>query len=557
MCTISSYNCESRSPAQDLQDRAALITLPRTSQVHMQKVQHTGLRSPQLEQFRSARSLARTGTIPRRIRSHPAMIHWILFALLLAGCGDTLLSGGEDRSLHPRFTAAVLDPGDTLQVHVILVEGHTKRVYPASEIDRPAPTPRWESSDPGVVSVDNGGVLTAHIPGRAVIRIEAAGETASMSVAVRPVPGSAPVAYQHLSIGLGHACALDSGGSAYCWGGNEFGQLGTGTSANSTRTLSPVPVQGEQRFAAIAAATMHTCALDVEGRAYCWGNNDRGQLGDGTDVRRTRPTPIRSDERFVQLTASAGHTCALTTDARAYCWGSNAGGQLGIGSSGSLSDHRTQPVPVAGDLRFVSLSAGAGNTCGIDEDGTAYCWGENTWGELGIGRAENAFSPALVAGSLRFVTITAGATHTCGVSIEGDAYCWGSNDLGQLGTGDQVPTAVPLPVLGSMKFASISVGNQHSCGLRPDGTAYCWGSDWYGQLGTGLDTSGSYGMLSIPTAVAGDLRFVLLTAMNENTCGITSDARAFCWGAGVLLGGTPGHGKPSGSNVPVQVADPF
>jgi alpha-tubulin suppressor-like RCC1 family protein len=182
-----------------------------------------------------------------------------------------------------------------------------------------------------------------------------------------------------IDVGESHACALDRGGGAWCWGGNSHGGLGDGTTEE--RSL-PVRVQGGDSFVAIALGTAHTCGLAQDGTAWCWGENVLGQLGDGTAIDRAVPVRVASTVAFVQLDAGAAHTCGLSDDGRAYCWGWNEhGGQVGDGTV----VNRPLPTPVATTERFVRIVLGRVAACGIRSDGQAWCWGNNEFGELGGG----------------------------------------------------------------------------------------------------------------------------------------------------------------------------
>lgn len=227
---------------------------------------------------------------------------------------------------------------------------------------------------------------------------------------------------------------------------------------------------------------------------------------------------------FVTVSAGARHTCALTTGERAYCWGDNTEGELG---SGERIDSPV-PIAVAGDLTFLTIDAGVEFTCGVTTTGEAYCWGRNTTGALGNAATPRSRVPVPVTGGLLFRAIAAGGDHACGVTVDGQAYCWGANGSGQLGTGDTLSSARPLPVAGALRFRSITAGDEHSCGLTVDGLAYCWGSNRRGQLGIG-----QHGERRGPQPVAHHRHWRMLSAGAQHTCGITDDPprpAVFCWG---------------------------
>jgi alpha-tubulin suppressor-like RCC1 family protein len=186
---------------------------------------------------------------------------------------------------------------------------------------------------------------------------------------------------------------------------------------------------------------------------------------------------------FQSISAGAGHTCGLTADGTAYCWGVNYKGQLGDGTMGG---RRNSPAAVAGGLVFTYISAGAEHTCGLTTDGVAYCWGDNNNGRLGDGTTTSRPRPVAVARGLVFRAI-AGNEHTCGLTRDGAAYCWGPNTFGRLGDGSTNSRLSPVAVSRGLVFKAISVGEYRSCALTTDGAAYCWGVR--GQLGNGLTTT--------------------------------------------------------------------
>lgn len=214
-----------------------------------------------------------------------------------------------------------------------------------------------------------------------------------------PSLSSSPVAlggvHRFVSISGGgeHTCALASDGMAYCWGNNDFGQLGNGTSLSSA---APSPVAGGRRFSTLSAGARHTCGVVQGGDAYCWGSNWSYQLGSGNSSSSAVPIAVASTGRppFGQVSAGTEHTCAVAIDGSAWCWGRNVSGLLGNGGpvgvtvNPNVPDPYTEPVPVAvaGGIRFQSLAVGPSHSCGISLSGAAYCWGANGSGELGMGR---------------------------------------------------------------------------------------------------------------------------------------------------------------------------
>jgi alpha-tubulin suppressor-like RCC1 family protein len=318
-----------------------------------------------------------------------------------------------------------------------------------------------------------------------------------------PVQVRGAIAFMQLALGGAHTCGLTSDGSAYCWGSNGDGQLGHSTQSYDT----PTPVDTDLKFTSLDAGAQHTCGLTSSGTAFCWGRNDRGQLGDGTTDVRSVPQAVTGDHTFQLIVAGGfniGHTCALTNDGDAYCWGDNERGQLGNGDGGfgqeDLAPHPV-PAPVVDAPTFVSLTAGLGrHICGLTSTGDAYCWGENSFGALGDRTTGDKAEPVPVYGGLEFSLVIAGGYigHTCALTTGAAAYCWGENSVGQIGDNSLIDRLAPAAVFGGHSFTTLDSGFRHTCGLTTTGTLYCWGSGGAGQLGTGSDTQES-----VPTKVVG------------------------------------------------------
>lgn len=377
--------------------------------------------------------------------------------------------------------------------------------------------------------------------------------------------------------GQSHTCALataDYGTAPYCWGWNSAG-LGAPTTELCGGiypcSTFPMPLSGGIQFVQLSAHLgKHTCGLTAEGAAYCWGANDVGQIGDGTTTNRSEPTAVAGGLTFRTIAAGWSHTCAVATDDMTYCWGVNYSGQLGRWNTGERcgatatipgATCSTQPLPVIGQdstaiPTFTSLSLGFQTTCGLTSAGVAYCWGANGFGQLGGGSATPGATPTPtpVAGGLTFGSISVGDLHACGVTATGAAFCWGSNRNGELGIGSRDEQAHPEPnaVSGGLTFANISgggFGGGFTCGATTTGTGYCWGFNIYNQLGNG-STNGA----TVPGPVAGALELQLIAAGVDHACALTTRAAAYCWGEGGV--GQLGSGGMTNSAVPTRVKGP-
>ena len=343
-----------------------------------------------------------------------------------------------------------------------------------------------------------------------------------------------------ITAGSYHTCAVLADGTARCWGENDSGQLGDRTLQDRP---SPVAVSGLTNVVAMTGSTYHTCAVLSDGSARCWGSNGHGELGDGTTTDRRTPVAVSGLDRAVAIDTGTvndltgfDQTCAMRADGTARCWGSNSFGQLGDGTTLDRSTPRAVSG-IAGSVTAREIAVGADHTCAVRADSTVACWGDNSSGQLGDGSNTPKNVPTRITGLDGVVALAAGQAHTCGLLADGSVRCWGANASGQLGDGGTSNRSSPVTVGGLTNAVAIAAGGSHTCALRVDGTMRCWGANSRGQIGDGSRTN-----RPTPTAVSGMTLTAAIAAGGEHTCAVHSNSPARCWGAGTS--GQTGDGFP-------------
>ena len=221
------------------------------------------------------------------------------------------------------------------------------------------------------------------------------------------------------------------------------------------------------------------------------------------------------------LSAGRRHTCGITTGGTAYCWGQNSDGQLGNGTT----TQATSPVAVSGSRTWNAIAAGDYHTCGIASGNTLYCWGNNQTGQLGDGTTTSGNTPVAVLGGRSWASVTSGGYHTCGVTTAGAALCWGWNGWGQLGDGTTTGVTQPVTVAGGRTWSRVTAGLYYTCGIATDATGYCWGKNISGQAG-----AGTFNNTYQPTLIAGGRSWAILDAGADHTCGVEIGGAGYCWG---------------------------
>lgn len=344
--------------------------------------------------------------------------------------------------------------------------------------------------------------------------------------------------YTQISAGEYHNCALLDSGGVHCWGDNYRGQLGNGLSGNGQESAEPVRVTGISSAVHIAAGTSHNCAALRGGSVSCWGYNFRGQLGNGNTTTSATPVSVTGITDAIAVAAGGDHSCALRSNGAIKCWGYNGDGELGHGGN---EFYLTSPVDVAGIATATAISARHLHTCALLSTNTVKCWGRNSDGQLGDGTYTSPRrTPVDVLGLANVARISAGWLHSCATLGSGGVVCWGSNTYGMLGTGNTTASNTYVSAYSTMTGSTaIAAGEQHSCVIRlATGRIECWGYNGNGRLGYG--TINATGITIGPAKALAIDSFSSITAGRTHTCALTTGGSAKCWGqnAGGQIGTT-------------------
>lgn len=345
-------------------------------------------------------------------------------------------------------------------------------------------------------------------------------------------------------------CGIRSNTTVGCWGTNLLGQMGDGNWF--TRALRPVTPTGLGRnVIEVGTGAFHSCALKSNGRMYCWGQNTKGQLGQGTfGGGSLTPVEVPLPARAVDIAVGHEHTCAALRNGRVACWGWNANGQLGIGT---LFDQGA-PVLVEGLRNVVAVETHYRHTCALHSNQTVSCFGSNVSGQSSVNDTASELVPVRVDGVRNVVELGLGQDHTCARQDSGAVLCWGNNVFRQLGreTVNSAPNG-PGRVSRLGNATKLGVGRFHSCAADATGKAFCWGYNYDGQIGNGEADKSAYSNVPVPTRVKGlgRVHIVSVHAGYDHSCALDQEGTMRCWGANSE--GQLGDGTRDASLKPVRV----
>jgi len=281
--------------------------------------------------------------------------------------------------------------------------------------------------------------------------------------------------------GDAHGCAIRYG-ALFCWGAGADGRLGLGDLDDRE---SATRVGDDADWRAVATGVAHTCALKTDGSVWCFGANTVGQLGQGTTESSSVPLRVPLSGSVVQLSSEANTACAVFESGELYCWGRNWEGNIGLNDTHPGVD-QLSPVR-SGDFDDWNLSGtGDGHTCGVRGVGLLYGWGRNTAANLGLGQNDEAQrrSATRIGTDEDWTSVVSGQDSSCGLRLGGRLFCWGGNSFGNLGLGDRELRLVPTQVVAARVWTQVAIDTFHGCGIDADDNLYCWGRGIEGQLGT-------------------------------------------------------------------------
>ena len=337
-----------------------------------------------------------------------------------------------------------------------------------------------------------------------------------------------------LALGYHHTCSILDNGTAICWGHDGYEQLGDGgDSDRHVRPSEPVSSSDGSKYQSIFAKHHRTCALTYSSSLFCWGQNDWGESGDGTTNTYSSPTvpvAIPSNRSVVTVGMGHHHTCAILDDGSLMCWGSDHDGRIGNGIEDTDAQYTPISIGIPDDRNAISVDAGHTNTCVLFDDGGIMCWGKDHVGQNGdAGSTSTAHSPgsnvALPEGRSA-IDLSVGAYHSCAVLDNFSITCWGWNEYGQIGdnstTHAHSPVFVQLP--NGSKAIDVDAGEHHTCAVLENGSVNCWGWNKFKQV------SGSDWKILTPQHVDETNSFVHVIAAARHTCALAGNGTISCWG---------------------------
>lgn len=372
-----------------------------------------------------------------------------------------------------------------------------------------------------------------------------------LAVLIPALPGMATVSWgatPQVDGGGRHTVAVRPDGTLWTWGDNEFGQLGDGTTISRN---SPVKIGTNTDWAAVSAGFFHTVALKSDHTLWAWGDNTKGQLGDGS-AAFSQPAPVRvgTDSNWASVAAGDFHTLALKTDGTLWAWGENSSGQ--VGDASVVPNNQPVPVKIGTDSDWLAIAAGGSHSVALKSNRTLWGWGANNSGQLGNGTNISAVAPVQIVLPAPFtndawIAVAAGQSHTVGLKANGTLHAWGNNTFGQLGNGTTLDSDIPVQEAGlATNWIAVAAADTHSLGIQVDGTLWAWGGNLTGQLGTGTNLDAD-----APVKVGTDTDWSDASAGSAHTVALKANGDIWSWGENAF--GQLGDGTNIARNTPVPI----
>lgn len=446
-------------------------------------------------------------------------------------CSDTVVAGVHGNTQALADTTANIAPGGTGTASAQCVNGAWSVTSPVCDASCGTQTVSW---NPGCEA--SSGVILAH------------GGTRNITNATSGYTGTRDIECNNgiISQSGGSCTAAGAAGALYCWGQDQYGEVGNGSATGVI--AAPQLIGSSTSWEAVSAGETSTCGID-SGKLYCWGNDGKGQVGNGSPSGNvTAPQQIGSNTSWSEIAVGNAFACGID-GGKLFCWGEDASGKVGNGSSSSSNVLAPQQIGSSSTWETVSTSPTHSHACAIDA-GKLYCWGLDSDGQVGNGATTGTIhAPQQIGSSTTWTHVVAGGAHTCGINA-GQLYCWGLNTKGQVGNGSALPAAdvtAPQLIGSSTTWTAITGGDTYSCGID-GGKLYCWGESEYGELGDGTWSGAT---VASPQQVGSSTAWTFVKGGGDHVCGINAGT-LYCWGAnddGELGIGTSGGSKQTPQQV--------